>query len=426
LAASTLLLLFIGLRIIQHLFERYLAFANKAYYSDAVRQAEAQKVLGLSAEGMSKTLLYSNDKYKFANFSSWISLVVTLVFLGFGGLGLFEGWAKQIAAQLSAGSIVTGLVFFGLIAVASLIFGLPFDYYRTFNLEERYGFNRQTKKGFFVDRIKGLLIGAVLGGLLLSLLLWIMEATGHQWWVFAWLALSIFSLLTAWLYPTFLAPLFNKFSPLSSGELQDKIQDLANRIGFQADGIFVMDASKRSSHGNAYFTGVGSKKRIVLFDTLIDSMSAKEVVAVLAHELGHFKLHHVRTQLIRGVLMTGFIFFLLSLCLPLTPFYQAFGLEGVSNYGALVVFSLWFGVVDFATQPLENYISRRNEFSADAFAKLHIGESQSLGSALLKLREKSHVMPISHPLFSRVYHSHPPLLERLRGMGYQSLEFSGP
>jgi STE24 endopeptidase len=230
--------------------------------------------------------------------------------------------------------------------------------------------------------------------------------------------MSSFSILTAWLYPTFLAPLFNKFKPLEDGELKTKIFDLAERVKFNATGLSVMDASVRSSHGNAYFTGVFGKKRIVLFDTLIEALNVKEVVAVLAHELGHFKLHHVRWMLIRSIAMTGFTFFLLSLALPLEQFYAAFKLQGVSNYGALVVFSLWFGLIDFVLSPIETYLSRRNEFAADAFALSHIEDKNELAHALLKLREKSHSMPISHPWFSGFYYSHPPMMERLQAMGF--------
>jgi STE24 endopeptidase len=230
--------------------------------------------------------------------------------------------------------------------------------------------------------------------------------------------MSAFSILTAWLYPTLLAPLFNKFSPVQDQDLLKRIEALASKVGFRTAGISVMDASKRSSHGNAYFTGVFGKKSIVLFDTLVSAMAAPEVVAVLAHELGHFKLHHVRWGLVRGILMTGVVFFILSRCLPMGEFYRAFGLNGVSNYAALIVFSLWFGLLDFVLQPLSNTISRRNEFAADRFAKEHTGGASELGSALLKLRETSSGMPISHPAFSAVYHSHPPLLERLVALGY--------
>ncbi len=419
---SQLLLVFLVFRLVQHVFEQYLSFINRRYYMDERRRTEAAKLLGISAEQMQKTVAYSTDKYFFARRESWFMIAVTLIFIGAGGLGWLESVAISLAATWGGteGSVSTGLVFFGFMFVASSLVQLPFDWQRTFRLEERHGFNRQTPKIFILDRLKGLLLFLALGAPLLSLILWIMGAAGPNWWILAWIVLSGFSILTAWLYPTFLAPLFNKFSPLPDGSLKDKIMALADRVQFHAAGLSVMDASKRSSHGNAYFTGVFGKKKIVLFDTLVESMSDDEVVAVLTHELGHFKLHHVRWGLIRSLLMTGATFYLLSLFLPMTEFYTAFGLSGVSSYGALTAFSLWFGMISFFIGPLETYLSRRNEFAADAFALKHVGNNKDLGHALLKLREKSHSMPLAHPLFSSIYYSHPPMLERLQAMGFHS------
>lgn len=414
LSATSILAIFLGLKFIQHLVERRLTGVNRNYYMTEAKRKNAQDVLGISAEDMKKTLSYSEDRYAFGRISSWVGFIIVNGLLAAGCLGLFESFAVKLTG---GGSIVTGLVFFALLGLGAQVIGLSFELYRVFKIEEKHGFNRQTLKGFILDRIKGLAIAMVLGGLIMSLILWIMEAAGSFWWVYAWAAMSGFSILTAWLYPALLAPLFNKFSPVD-GELSKKINDLASKIGFTTAGIYIMDASKRSSHGNAYFTGVFGKKRIVLFDTLVEAMSSNEVVAVLAHELGHFKLKHVRWQLIRGVLTTGFIFYLLSLCLPLEKFYSAFFLDGISNYSALLVFGLWFGLIDFALQPLENYLSRRNEFAADNFAGKYIENPNELGDALLKLREKSNAMPISHPYFSRMYHSHPPILERLQAMNY--------
>ena len=260
------------------------------------------------------------------------------------------------------------------------------------------------------------MLAAALGAPLLTAVLTIMEKAGPSWWLWAWAATSAFSLFTAWIYPTVLAPLFNRFAPLPEGDLRDAILALAVRVGFRSGGIFVMDASRRTAHGNAYFTGLFRQKRIVLFDTLLEAMGPREVVAVLAHELGHFKLHHVRWALVRGLLSTGLIFFLLGRALPLTAFYTAFGLDRTS-YGALVVFGAWFSLASFLLQPLQNALARRHEFAADAFALAHGATAQDLAEALLKLREKSRILPLSHPLYSRAYHSHPPLLERLRAMG---------
>jgi STE24 endopeptidase len=248
-----------------------------------------------------------------------------------------------------------------------------------------------------------------------------MERMGPSWWLWAWGVTTAFSLFAAWIYPTVLAPLFNRFTPLPEGELEDAILDLSRRTGFRAGGIFVMDASRRTAHGNAYFTGVFGQKRIVLFDTLLEAMGPREVVAVLAHELGHFKLHHVRWGMARGIAASGLVFFVLSRCLPLEPFYSAFSLERTSH-GALVVFGLWFGLVSFLLQPIGNALSRHHEFAADAFALRAGATATELGGALRKLSEKSRLLPVTHPLYSAVYHSHPPLLERLRAMGAPMLD----
>lgn len=412
---STLLLVFIVLRVTQQLAESSLALINYRYVREPAHQSEAQKVLGISRGDMEKTLAYSHDRYRFGQISSWAQLAMTLLFIVVGGLG----WLERLALETSGGRpILTGLIFFAVLGLLSMISNIPFSYYNTFVIEERHGFNRQTLKGFWLDQVKGLLLGGILGGLILGALLFVMEKAGNAWWWIAWLLVFGFSLLTAWIYPSLLAPLFNKFSPLEEGALKEAIYHLARKIEFRAEGISIMDASRRSAHGNAYFTGVFGKKKIVLFDTLVKSMGLSEIVAVLAHELGHFKLHHVRWGLIRGFFSTGFIFLALSYCLPLEQFYQSFGFQGVSNYGALLVFSMWFGLVGFLFQPVSSLISRRNEFQADAFALQHVEDRRSLGDALLKLRETSHAMPISHPWYSALYHSHPPLLERLKAMNY--------
>lgn len=412
---------FVLLRLFQQVAEWKLAQVNRRYYQDASRQKEAQKILGITDEDLKRTLAYSADKYTLGALVGWLQVGVTLIFIALGGLGFVEEAARAVATQWDFGQLVTGLLFFAFLGLLSLLIGLPVSYYRTFVIEAKHGFNRQTKRGFWLDQLKGLVLATAFGLPIAALVLWIMGEAGARWWVFAWLALTGFSLLTAWIFPTVLAPLFNTFKPVESGELKDLVDALAAKVGFQTAGVFVMDASKRSSHGNAYFTGVFGKKRIVLFDTLVDSMSPREVVAVLAHELGHFKLHHVRLSLIRGTLFSALTFYLLSLCLPLSQFYTAFGLSGVSNYGALVVFGAWFALVEFLLQPLHNCLSRRNEFAADQFALANLGGGYDLGRALLKLREKSASMPISHPAFSSMYYSHPPLIERLNAMGSPTL-----
>jgi len=405
---------FLLLRVVQHAIETWLAKSNRAWWSDKNRQEEAANILGISASDMQKTVAYSSDRYNLGRFHAMVGILATILFIGYGGLGWTEDFARNATQFFGRGSIVEGLIFIGTLMILSQLLGLPFAIYSTFVIEERYGYNKQTLRSFIVDLLKATLIGMIFGAALLSMILWIMESTGTSWWIYAWAALSIFSVLTAWIYPTFLAPIFNKFTPLEEGDLKREILNLADKTGFKANGLFIMDASKRSGHANAYFTGIFGKKRIVLFDTLVNSMNVREVTAVLAHELGHFKLHHVRTGMIRGLIFSLIIFAGIGALLDQKNFYLGFGLTDVSNYGGLVVFSLWFGLLEFYLQPLQTWFSRRNEFAADRFAKVTMGSSEDLASALKKLREKSSIMPIAHPLYSAMYYSHPPMLERIK------------
>jgi STE24 endopeptidase len=414
--ALPLLLLFLLLRLAQQIAETALARLNRRHALEPSRLAEAGRALGIGEGEMAKAVAYSGDRHRFGLAYGWGEVVVALAFLAAGGLGVVEAVARGIAGALGLGTIATGIAFFSILATLAALFELPFDLYATFRIEEKHGFNRQTLGGFFLDRLKGAALTAALGGPMLAAVLWLMEGTGPSWWLWAWAATTAFSLFAAWIYPAVLAPIFNRFTPLPDGELKDAILDLADRTAFRAGGIAVMDASRRTAHGNAYFTGVFGQKRIVLFDTLLEAMGPREVVAVLAHELGHFKLHHVRWGILRGIATSGLVFYALSLCLPLGAFYAAFSVEKTA-YGALAVFGLWFGLASFLLQPLENALSRRHEFAADAFALRSGAAAAELGAALRKLSEKSRHLPVTHPLYSRVYHSHPPLLERLRAMG---------
>ena len=409
-----LLILFVVLRLVKHGIEHLLATLNKRYYSNTTRQAEATQILNITPDDMQASLRYALDRHRFSIVHGWLQELVLLVFICVGGLGFAEQFATYCVSNDN--ELLRGLVFFASLGLMSMLLGIPGSYYRTFYIEERHGFNRQTHKSFVLDWCKGLLIGIVLGGLLLTALLLIMMHAGDWWWVYGWMFVFGFSLLTMWIYPTVLAPLFNKFRPIAAGELREGIFAMANKVGFKTNSIYVMDASKRSSHGNAYFTGVFGEKRIVLFDTLISTLGNKEIIAVLAHEIGHYKLHHIRWQLLRSFIMTGVMFFLLDIFIAQASFYHAFSLQGISSYAALTVFFMWFGLVEFLLHPIESLLSRRNEFAADAFARQAMGDSEHLAAGLLKLRSDSKSMPLSHPLFSAVYHSHPPIIERVQAL----------
>jgi len=411
-----LLLLFGLLRLAQQAVETALSRLNRRYALDPARLAAAGRALRIGDADLAKAVAYSGDRHRLGLAYGWAEVTAVLAFLAAGLLGTAEAAARRVATASGLGTIATGLVFFAILGALAALLELPFDLYATFGIEERHGFNRQTLRGFVLDRLKGAAVAVVLGGPLVAAVLWLMDRMGSSWWLWAWGVTTAFSVLAAWIYPTVLAPLFNRFTPLPEGDLRAAILDLARRTGFRAGGISVMDASRRTAHGNAYFTGVFGQKRIVLFDTLLEAVGPREVVAVLAHELGHFKLHHVRWGILRSVAASGLLFFALSRCLPLSAFYSAFALARTS-YGALAVFGLWFGLAGFLLQPFENALSRRHEFAADAFALRSGAAAVDLGAALRKLSERSRHLPVSHPLYSRVYHSHPPLLERLQAMG---------
>jgi STE24 endopeptidase len=403
------------LRLAQQGAEHALRGLNRRYWRDPERQAQAARTLGIGQQEMARSVAYAEDRHRFGLAAGWLGTLAALAFLALGGLGLAERWAWAMAGGL--GSVAVGLTFFALLGLAHAAFEAPVAAYATFVIEQRHGFNRQGWSGFLADQLKGLALGAALGGLLLAGLLSLMEQAGPAWWAGAWAFVSGFSLLTAWAYPTLLAPLFNRFTPLPAGELRERIDALAARAGFRLSGVLVMDASRRSSHGNAYFTGLLGARRIVLFDTLLEGLAPVETAAVLAHELGHFRLRHVRRALARSVLLTGASFYALSRVLSYAPAYGAFALAAPTAYGALAVFALWLGPVGFLARPLLAAISRRDEFAADAYAVRLTGSAEALGDALLKLRERSAALPLAHPLFSCVYHSHPPLLERLAALG---------
>jgi STE24 endopeptidase len=290
---------------------------------------------------------------------------------------------------------------------------LPTDLYATFRLEARFGFNKTTWKLYVTDKLKGLVLGMLIGGPFLFIVLWLMDAAGSRWWIWAFLFIAGFQLLMVVIYPTLIAPLFNKFEPLPEGELRDRILALAEKVGFKTSGIYSMDGSKRSAHSNAYFTGIGKAKRIVLFDTLMEQMTIDQGLAVLAHEMGHYKMKHIRRML---VVQTGFLFiglYVLSWVLHYKPLFVAFGLETPSNHGALVLFSLLAGPATFYLGSLVNLLSRKHEYEADRFSVRTLRNGRPMEEALVNLTVKNLSNLTPHPWYSAYHYSHPTPTERI-------------
>ncbi|MBS1160331.1 MAG: family peptidase [Proteobacteria bacterium] len=333
------------------------------------------------------------------------ALLLTLT-LGGGLAWLHEFWASRLDG------LPYGLALIFSLLLISGIIDLPFSLYRQFVIEARFGFNRMTLRLFFSDLLKQALLGLAIGTPVILAVLWLMGAMGSYWWLYVWLFWCIFNLLILFIYPTWIAPLFNKFSPLAEGEMKSRIEALLGRCGFRSNGLFVMDGSKRSSHGNAYFTGFGDNKRIVFFDTLLARLAPAEVEAVLAHELGHFRQHHVVQRIALMFALSLAFLWLLGQLIDASWFYAGLGVPAQNTALALVLFFLVIPVFTFPLSPLGSYLSRRNEFAADAYAAEHAAASDLI-RALVKLYEDNASTLTPDPLHSLFYDSHPPAAQRI-------------
>ncbi|MEM6911411.1 MAG: M48 family metallopeptidase [Verrucomicrobiota bacterium] len=367
------------------------------------------------AEKYTQSQEYTRAHTRFDLVESTFSL---LVFLAFWLLGGFP-WLDGIIASWGWGPVGTGLAFFGLLFLANTLLGLPFNLYDTFVLEERFGFNQTTPATFVADFCKNLALAALLGLPLLALLLWIF-ATVPAAWFWAWIVVSAFSLLLTWLAPTYLLPLFNKFQALEDGELKNKIHAMAEKCHFPLTEISIMDGSKRSAKANAFFTGFGKRKKIALYDTLVEKQTTGELVAVLAHEIGHFKKKHIHQTIVLSLLQTGLLFFLLGLFLNQAGLYEAFGVDTTSGqlpvYLGILFFTVLFKPISRIIGIGMNIFSRKNEFEADAYAAEVTSQPNDLVTALKKLSASNLSNLTPHPLHVFMDHSHPPVLQRIRAL----------
>jgi STE24 endopeptidase len=386
-----------------------------AAHRGAVPAAFAPNV---SLEGHQKAADYTLAKGRFGLLAMAFSAAVLLGWTLLGGLGALDG-ALRATVQPRFGSMAYQLMLLSAFVVIGALLDLPFELYSTFRIEQRFGFNRMTWKLYLADMLKGALVGAVIGLPIAALMLWIMGTTGALWWLWAWGAWMVFNLLVLVLYPTVIAPLFNKFTPLADESLKARVQNLMTRCGFQSKGLFVMDGSKRSAHANAYFTGFGAAKRVVFFDTLLSKLSPGEVEAVLAHELGHFKHKHVTKRMVAmfGLSLAGFA--LLGWLSQQAWFYTALGVQPSmttpNDALALLLFLLVTPVFAFFISPLFAMLSRRHEFEADAYACAQ-ASGPDLAAALLKLHQDNATTLTPDPLYVRFYYSHPPASERLAAL----------
>ncbi len=365
----------------------------------------------VSLEAHQKAADYTLEKSRIGNIDSILGVVILLLLTIGGGINLaFEFWTSSIANPLLAGLIAVASVFL----VMTLV-DIPTSVYQTFVIEEKFGFNKSTKQQFIKDQLLQLALGAAIGLPLLALILWVMDSIGSLWWLWAWGILMSFSLLMSWLFPTVIAPLFNKFTPMEDGSLKHRIQDLLARCGFNSQGIFIMDGSKRSGHGNAYFTGLGNNKRIVFYDTLINSLEDEELEAILAHELGHFKCKHTIKMLIATAIMTLISFAVLGWLIDQDWFYTGLGVKLPSHAAALLLFMLVSSPFTFFMQPISAFFQRKFEFEADDFASNH-AKAEKLISSLVKLYEENASTLTPDPLYSAFHYSHPPAAIRIANL----------
>ncbi|HJN43134.1 MAG: peptidase M48 [Acidobacteria bacterium] len=355
---------------------------------------------------------YTRSRTRFGLVQEAVSLVTLLLFWQLGGFG----WLDGLCRVAGLGPVPTGLLFIAALVVGLTVLGLPFRIFSTFVIEERFGFNRTTIGTFVLDRVKGLVLGAVLGGALLALVLFFFEWAGPLAWIWCWGAATTFMLTAQFVAPTWIMPLFNTFSPLESGDLKDALLDYARSAKFPLDGVFVIDGSRRSAKANAFFTGFGSRKRIALFDTLIEKQTTPELVAIVAHEVGHYKRRHILKNLVIGLAHTGALFWLLSLFLDRQGLFDAFGVPEPSVHAGLVFFGLLFTPIELVLSIVVNRFSRRYEFEADAFAADTTGTGESLITALKTLSADNLSNLTPHPLQVFLHHSHPPVLQRITAL----------
>ncbi len=362
----------------------------------------------ISLEAHQKAADYTIEKGRIGTIEAVLSIILLLALtLGGGISAIFNFW---LSFELS--EIATGIAAIGSISIIMSLLDLPTSLYQTFIIEEKFGFNKSSLKQFFTDQAMQLALVVAIGLPLLALILWIMQAIGDSWWLWTWAVLMGFSLLMSWIYPTVIAPLFNKFTPLEEGTLKTRITNLLDRCGFSSNGIFIMDGSKRSGHGNAYFTGMGKNKRIVFFDTLAESLSDDEMEAVLAHELGHFKHKHVTKMLIASSIMTLISFAILGWLINKDWFFSGLGVDNTSNAAALFLFMLVSPVFTTFMTPISAHFQRKFEFEADDFAAEH-AQASKLISGLVKLYEENANTLTPDPLFSAFHYSHPPAAIRI-------------
>jgi STE24 endopeptidase len=416
-ASEVWFLIIIALVIFNYLFSNILDYLNHKNWKDEIPE-ELKDFYDKKKYKQAK--LYALSKNKIGLLSSTISFLLVVSLLVFNGYGYIDQLVNSFNLNLFLpfeinNSFTKSGVFFLILFILNLIISIPFSYYNTFVIEENFGFNKTTKSTFFFDIIKSSILSILIGGFLLFLALYLYNSLNDGFWLYLWIGLSLLMVLINMFYADLIVPIFNKLTPLENGDLRKKIENYSKEVGYLLKNIYVIDGSKRSTKANAFFSGLGPRKTIALYDTLIEKHTENELVAVLAHEVGHFKKKHVFSGLLMSVIQIGVMAFFFELCLKLPEISLALGGSGVSFHLGLIGFSIIFSPISMMSGILMNYISRQNEFEADSYAKeTYNGDDLSLALKKLSVDSLSNIYP--HPLYVFFHYSHPPLIKRLRAL----------
>ena len=410
--AENIFYLLIGILLLDFIIDSWLDYLNAKHYDDAI-PLELQDVY--TEDEYIKSQAYKKANNRFSGWSSLFSLVITVSFFFFEGFYFVDNYVRKFTEN----EIIVSLLFFGIIMIGNDVLSTPFSYYHTFVIEEKFGFNKSTKKLFWLDKIKGWLLTVIIGGLILALISWFYQKTGNYFWIYTWMFVAIFSIFITMFYSSLIVPLFNKQTPLENGDLKNEIQKFATKVGFELDNIFVIDGSKRSTKANAYFSGFGSKKRIVLYDTLINDLEIDEIVSVLAHEIGHYKKKHVFINMILSIVLTGFTLYLLSLFIGSSLLSEALSISKPNFHIGLITFGVLYSPISSITGLLMNYLSRKFEYQADNYAKENYSAA-ALISSLKKMSKNSLSNLTPHGYYVNYHYSHPTLLQRVLALKRRS------
>lgn len=410
--ASSLLTLILAIVAFGFVLDQFLDYLNRKANRDEI--PEVMKGY-YDEEKYAKSQEYQRVNGRFSLFSSSFSFILSFGLLYFGGFG----WIDALVGTWVSTPMLQSLVFFGVLFIASDILGIPFSLYGTFVIEEKFGFNKTTPKTFILDKIKGYVLTIVIGGGVLWILLYLIQTIGADFWWYFWIVIAAFILFTNMFYTSLILPLFNKLTPLEGGELKEAIEKYSQKIQFPLDNIYVIDGSKRSNKANAFFSGIGKKKKIVLYDTLINNHSIEELVAVLAHEVGHFKKKHIIYGFALSILQVGLMLFIMSLMIFNEELSLALGGSGLAIHLNLIAFTMLYSPISQITGILMNMLSRKNEFEADAYARdTYDGEQLQIALKKLSVDSLSNLYPHSAHVF--MHYSHPPLLNRLEALSSSS------